>query len=51
MMKIMFVGSNPSVRSGSAVAFWNDTKSRAVLDGWTDQLSTISPLSPTDRLR
>jgi uracil-DNA glycosylase len=38
MMKIMFVGSNPSVRSGSAVAFWNDTKSRAVLDGWTDQL-------------
>jgi uracil-DNA glycosylase len=37
-LKILFIGSNPSQRSKSVVAFWNDTKSNKVLSSWTSKL-------------
>lgn len=35
-MRILFLGSNPSIKSGSLKPFWYDTKSTAVLAQWID---------------
>lgn len=37
--KIIFIGSNPSIRSSSVLAFWEDSKSRLILDRWVSRLS------------
>lgn len=34
MTRILFIGSNPSQKSGKNVPFWHDTKSRVTLDKW-----------------
>lgn len=46
MYKVIFIGSNPSQKSGSIVPFWHDTRSTAVLKKWMDQVY----LDPTIRL-
>ena len=37
-MTIVFIGSNPSIKSGSVQPFWTDTRSRKVLSSWLSQL-------------
>jgi len=37
-MKVLFVGSNPSQSSTSTLPFWQDSKSRKVIDGWMSNI-------------
>jgi uracil-DNA glycosylase len=41
---ILFVGSNPSVKSGRVTAFWQDTKSSVILGRWVRQVPGIEKL-------
>lgn len=41
MRKIIFVGSNPSIRSSSTVPFWHDTKSTKTINGWFGMLEEL----------
>jgi uracil-DNA glycosylase len=36
-MRIIFVGSNPSIKSSKTVPFWHDTKSMAILTSWFEE--------------
>lgn len=38
MINIVFIGSNPSIRSSMPVPFWRDTRSTKVLHSWLNQL-------------
>lgn len=37
-MKVVFIGSNPSLRSNSLVPFHHDTKSMTIIAGWLTRL-------------
>lgn len=37
-MVVVFIGSNPSVKSASIIPFYRDTKSLKVIEGWFDKL-------------
>jgi uracil-DNA glycosylase len=38
MSNIVFIGSNPSIKSSKLTPFWNDTKSAKILRSWLEQL-------------
>lgn len=38
MSNIVFIGSNPSIKSSKLTPFWSDTKSAKVLKYWLEQL-------------
>lgn len=39
-MKVLFLGSNPSCKSGKTLPFWHDTKSAVTLCNWIYQLKS-----------
>lgn len=39
MDRILFIGSNPSIKSSSTLPFWEDSKSRSILNSWISRTS------------